>query len=368
MAQQARPIGIGQTESKGLRKGVVVDIDATVTSIKHAVEEAELMAGCEIHSVYAGISGSHIRSLNSDGTVAIKDKEVSEGDVERVLDAARDLGAGSFARVFRAKARDTGEMVGIKLLRQRYVQDPGSVAEFHREAELGKTLKHPNIVPIYDFAEYEGRPYLVMKHIEGETLKAKLGELTDQEQRKRQARDEFDRALAEYTDTWSFRHPGPADFFRAMEDGAGAKLDWFWRGWIETAARPAPPNRHNMQINKDDCKLSAEFAIPWPSLRYPDAAEDQPWGLNVFRVIRRKNEETLWRAWQREGGGFTRVSGNTSGLSPNARRYRATCSSVQTPRVTTTPPAATRAWSRAWPSCTRRWSSNAAGPWSASWT
>ncbi|MGA1034617.1 MAG: cell division protein FtsA, partial [Ilumatobacteraceae bacterium] len=69
--------------------GVIVDMASTEQAIQRAVEEAELMAGCEIHSVYAGISGSHIRSLNSDGTVAIKDKEVTEGDVERVLDAAR---------------------------------------------------------------------------------------------------------------------------------------------------------------------------------------------------------------------------------------------------------------------------------------
>jgi cell division protein FtsA len=82
-------IGIGSHPSTGLRRGVVVDMASTEHAIQRAVEEAELMAGCEIHSVFAGISGSHIRSLNSDGTVAIKDKEVSEGDVERVLEAAR---------------------------------------------------------------------------------------------------------------------------------------------------------------------------------------------------------------------------------------------------------------------------------------
>jgi cell division protein FtsA len=82
-------IGLGSHPSTGLRRGVVVDMASTEQAIQRAVEEAELMAGCEIHSVYAGISGSHIRSLNSDGTVAIKDKEVSEGDVDRVLDAAR---------------------------------------------------------------------------------------------------------------------------------------------------------------------------------------------------------------------------------------------------------------------------------------
>jgi cell division protein FtsA len=82
-------IGIGTHPSKGLRKGVVVDIDSTVDSIKHAVEEAELMADCEISSVYAGIAGGHIDGLNSHGIVAVKDREVTEGDVRRVIDAAK---------------------------------------------------------------------------------------------------------------------------------------------------------------------------------------------------------------------------------------------------------------------------------------
>ena len=82
-------IGIGTHPSRGLKKGVVVNIESTVQSIQRAVEEAELMAGCEIHSVYAGIAGSHVRSLNSHGIVAIKDKEVLQGDVERVIDAAK---------------------------------------------------------------------------------------------------------------------------------------------------------------------------------------------------------------------------------------------------------------------------------------
>jgi cell division protein FtsA len=82
-------IGIGTHPSRGLRKGVVVDIDATVHSIKQAVEEAELMADCEISSVYAGIAGSHIRAFNSHGVVAVKDREVAPGDVKRVIDAAK---------------------------------------------------------------------------------------------------------------------------------------------------------------------------------------------------------------------------------------------------------------------------------------
>lgn len=82
-------IGIGYHPSRGLKKGVVVNIESTVQSIQRAVEEAELMAGCQIHSVYAGIAGSHIRSLNSHGIVAIRDKEVGPGDLDRVIDAAR---------------------------------------------------------------------------------------------------------------------------------------------------------------------------------------------------------------------------------------------------------------------------------------
>ncbi|HHA19292.1 MAG TPA: cell division protein FtsA [Methylophaga sp.] len=82
-------IGIGSHPARGMKKGVVVNIESTVQSIQRAVEEAELMAGCQIHSVYAGIAGSHIRSLNSHGTVAIRDKEVTQSDIERVLDAAK---------------------------------------------------------------------------------------------------------------------------------------------------------------------------------------------------------------------------------------------------------------------------------------
>ena len=82
-------VGIGSHPSRGMKKGVVVNIESTVQSIQRAVEEAELMAGCEIHSVYAGIAGSHIRSMNSHGIVAIKDREVMPADLERVIEAAK---------------------------------------------------------------------------------------------------------------------------------------------------------------------------------------------------------------------------------------------------------------------------------------
>jgi cell division protein FtsA len=84
-------IGLGQSESKGLKKGVVVNIEATVQSIQRALEEAELMADCKITNVFTGIAGSHIRSFNSSGMVAIKEKEVTQTDVARVIETAKAI-------------------------------------------------------------------------------------------------------------------------------------------------------------------------------------------------------------------------------------------------------------------------------------
>jgi cell division protein FtsA len=92
-------IGIGSNPSRGLKRGVVVNIESTVQSIQRAVEEAELMAGCEINTVFAGIAGSHVRSLNSHGIVAIRDKEVSRSDVDRVIDAARAVAIPADQRI-----------------------------------------------------------------------------------------------------------------------------------------------------------------------------------------------------------------------------------------------------------------------------
>ena len=77
-------VGIGTSPSSGLRKGVVINIESTVASIRKAINEAELMAGCEIKSVYAGIAGGHIKGINSQGVIAIKNREVAQEDVRRV--------------------------------------------------------------------------------------------------------------------------------------------------------------------------------------------------------------------------------------------------------------------------------------------
>jgi cell division protein FtsA len=86
---QIEVIGFGTHPSHGLKRGVVVNIESTVQSIQRAIEEAELMAGCRIHSAFTGIAGSHIKSLNSHGIVAIRDREVTQADIDRVIDAAR---------------------------------------------------------------------------------------------------------------------------------------------------------------------------------------------------------------------------------------------------------------------------------------
>lgn len=92
-------IGIGSHPSRGMKKGIVVNIDATVQSVQRAIEEAELMAGCEIHSVYTGIAGSHIHSFNSHGFVAVKNGEVSKEDVARAIEAAKAVSIPSEQKI-----------------------------------------------------------------------------------------------------------------------------------------------------------------------------------------------------------------------------------------------------------------------------
>mgnify|MGYP000616229586 CR=1 FL=1 len=113
---QINIVGIGSKPSRGLKKGVVVNIESTIQSIQSAVEEAELMAGCQIHSVYAGIAGSHIRSLNSHGIVAIRDKEVRQADIERVIDAAQAVAIPADQKVLHILPQEflIDEQEGIK--------------------------------------------------------------------------------------------------------------------------------------------------------------------------------------------------------------------------------------------------------------
>ncbi|HEX6768134.1 MAG TPA: cell division protein FtsA, partial [Candidatus Binatia bacterium] len=109
-------IGVGTHASSGLRKGVVINIESTVSSIKRAVEEAALMAGCEIHTVFAGISGGHVKSFNSHGIVAVKNKEVAQRDLDRVIDAAKAVAIPMDREVLHVLPQDyiIDEQDGIK--------------------------------------------------------------------------------------------------------------------------------------------------------------------------------------------------------------------------------------------------------------
>ena len=127
---QLEIIGIGSHPSRGLKKGVVVNIESTVQSIQRCVEEAELMAGCQIHSVYAGIAGSHIRSMNSHGIVAIKDREVSTSDVERVIDAARAVAIPADQRVLHVMPQE------FVIDQQEGIREPVGMSGVRLEAKV----------------------------------------------------------------------------------------------------------------------------------------------------------------------------------------------------------------------------------------
>jgi len=123
-------VGIGSHPSRGLKKGVVVNIESTVQSIQRCVEEAELMAGCQIHSVYAGIAGSHIRSMNSHGIVAIKDREVSISDVERVIEAARAVAIPADQRVLHVMPQE------FVIDQQEGIREPVGMSGVRLEAKV----------------------------------------------------------------------------------------------------------------------------------------------------------------------------------------------------------------------------------------
>jgi cell division protein FtsA len=123
-------VGIGSHPSRGLKKGVVVNIDSTVQSIQRAIEEAELMAGCEVRSVYAGIAGGHIRSLNSHGIVAIRESEVTQNDVDRVIDAARAVAIPADQRILHILPQE------FVIDNQEGIRDPIGMSGVRLEAKV----------------------------------------------------------------------------------------------------------------------------------------------------------------------------------------------------------------------------------------
>lgn len=122
--------GIGTHPSRGLKKGVVVNIESTVQSIQRAIDEAEQMAGCRIHSVYTGISGSHIRGLNSHGVTAIKDQEVTSADVERVMEAARVVAIPADQKILHIMPQE------FIIDHQEGIQDPIGMSGVRLEARV----------------------------------------------------------------------------------------------------------------------------------------------------------------------------------------------------------------------------------------
>jgi len=123
-------IGIGSHPSRGLKKGVVVNIESTVHSIQRAVEEAELMAGCDINSVFAGIAGSHIRSLNSHGIVGIRDKDVSLSDLDRVIEAAGAVAIPADQRILHILPQE------FLIDNQEGIRDPINMSGVRLEAKV----------------------------------------------------------------------------------------------------------------------------------------------------------------------------------------------------------------------------------------
>jgi cell division protein FtsA len=166
-------IGLGSQPSRGLKKGVVVNIESTVQSIARAVEEAELMADCEINAVYAGIAGSHVRSLNSHGVVAIRDREVTTGDVEHVIDAAKAVAIPADQRILHVLPQE------FIIDGQEGIRDPIGMSGVRLEAKVhivtGAESAAQNIVKCVQ------RCGLVVEDVVLEQLASSFAVLTDDE-------------------------------------------------------------------------------------------------------------------------------------------------------------------------------------------
>jgi cell division protein FtsA len=166
-------IGLGVQVSRGLKKGVVVNIESTVQSIERAIEEAELMAGCEINAVYAGIAGSHIRSLNSHGVVAIRDREVTHGDVEHVIEAAKAVAIPADQRILHVLPQE------FIIDGQEGIRDPIGMSGVRLEAKVhivtGAESAAQNIIKCIQ------RCGLVVEDIVLEQLASSFACLTDDE-------------------------------------------------------------------------------------------------------------------------------------------------------------------------------------------
>lgn len=166
-------IGIGFHESRGLKKGVVVNIESTVQAIQRAVEEAELMANCHIDSVYAGIAGSHIRSINSHGVFGIGDREVVAHDVERVIDAAQAIAIPADQRVLHVLPQE------FVIDNQEGVREPLGMSGVRLEAKVHLVTCAVN--PAQNIENCIERCGLHMERVVLEQLASSYSVLTDDE-------------------------------------------------------------------------------------------------------------------------------------------------------------------------------------------
>lgn len=128
--QRLEVVGVGTHASTGLKKGLVVSVEKTVQAIQRAVEEAQQMAGCHIHSVFVGLSGNHIRGLNSHGVGVVRDREVSAADIERALEAARAVDLPEWQRVLHTLPRD------YTVNSQSGIRDPLGMSGVRLEAQV----------------------------------------------------------------------------------------------------------------------------------------------------------------------------------------------------------------------------------------
>jgi len=166
-------VGLGQSPSRGLKKGVVVNLETTVNSIQRAVQEAELMAGCDIRSVFVGIAGSHIQSLNSHGIVAISNKEVSQSDVDRVIDSARAVAVPADQKILHVLPQE------FVIDGQEGIKEPVGMSGIRLEAKVhivtGSVSAAQNIVKCIE------RCGLQVEDIVLEQLASSMSVLTDDE-------------------------------------------------------------------------------------------------------------------------------------------------------------------------------------------
>ena len=281
-------VGTGMHPSSGLKKGVVVNIEATVASIQRAIEEAELMAGCSIHSVYAGIAGSHIRSLNSHGIVAIRDREVQALDVERVLDAARAVAIPADQEILHVLPQE------YIIDNQEGVREPLGMSGVRLEAKVHLVTCAANAAQ--NIKKCIRRCGLEVEEVILEQLASSYAVLTDDEKQLGVALVDIGGGttdIAIFTDG-AIRHTGVIPI-------AGDQVT----NDIAMALRTPTPHAEELKI-KYACAL-AKLARPEESIKVPSVGERQPRDLSrqsLAEVVEPRYDElfTLVQAELRRSG------------------------------------------------------------------